>query len=74
MKYMRVSTFTGSVTEIVTPHIGWDVNGHWIVDVGTGTNIARKGSSDLMKSSCKSPNVFPGITSMYEANVRRRLP
>ena len=28
MKYVWVTTFTGSVTEVVTPHIGWDEDGH----------------------------------------------
>ena len=47
-------TFTGSVTEVVTPHIGWDGNGHWVVDVGAGTDMLTMGSDDLMKSSCPS--------------------
>ena len=60
-------TFTGSVTEVVTPHIGWDGDGHCAVDVGAGTDITTM--VDLIKSSCKSPDVFPGITSMCEANT-----
>ena len=47
-------TFTGSVTEVVTPHIGWDGNGQWFVDVGAGTDMLTMGSDDLMKSSCPS--------------------
>ena len=47
-------TFTGSVAEVVTPHIGWDGDGHWDVDVGAGTDMLTMGSDDLMKSSCLS--------------------
>ena len=60
---------TGSITEVVTPHIGWDGDGHWVVDVGAGTDILTMGCDDLMKSSCKSPDMLPGITSMCEANA-----
>jgi len=47
------SSFTGSITEVVTPHIGWDGDGLWVVDVGAGTDILTIAGEDLMKSSCK---------------------
>ena len=62
-------TCTGSVTEVVTPHIGWDGDGPCVEDVGARTYMLTTTSDDLMKSSCKSPDVFPGITSMCEANT-----
>ena len=37
VKSQLIMTFNGSVTEVVTPHIGWDGDGHWVVDVGAGT-------------------------------------
>ena len=68
IEYVLDMTFTGSVTEVVTPHIGWDGDGHCVVDVGAGTDIIPMGRN-LMKSSYKSPDVFPWITSMCEANT-----
>ena len=62
-------TFTGSVTEVVIPHIGWDGNDHWVMDVGAGTDRLTVGSDDFMNSSYKSPDVCPGIISMCEANT-----
>ena len=35
------SIFTGSITEVVTPHIGWDGDGHQVVGVGAGTESFR---------------------------------
>ena len=68
IEYPLVSTFTGSVTEVVTPHKGWDGDGHWAVDVGAGADIMTIGWN-LIKSSYKSPYVFPGVMSMCEANT-----
>ena len=59
------TTFTGSVTEVVIPHIGWDGDGHWVVDVSAGTCTDTL-SEKFMKSSCKSSDVFPGNMSMCE--------
>ena len=39
------------------------------MDVGAGTDSLRVDGGNLMKSSCKSPDVFPGIVSMCEANT-----
>ena len=39
------------------------------MDVGAGTESLRVDGGNLMNSSCKSPDVFPGITSMCEANT-----
>ena len=64
-----VTIYTGSITEVVTPHIGWDGDGHWVVDVGAGTDILTIRGDDLMKSSCKSPDMLPGIASVCEANA-----
>ena len=64
---MLDSSFTGSVTEVVTPHIGWDGNGHCVVDAGAGTDYSSL--VDFISSTYKSPDVFPGITSMCEANT-----
>ena len=63
--------FTASITEVVTPNIGWDGDGHRIVDVGAGTERRSVIGvvEDFMKSSCKSPDMFPGITSMCEDNA-----
>ena len=66
---MLESIFTGSITEVVTPHIGWDGNGSWVVDVGTGTDTITIGCDDLMNSSYESPDMLPGITSVCEANA-----
>ena len=61
--------FTTSITEVVTPHIGWDGDGHRVVDVGAGTDIMTISGDDLMKSSCKSPDMLPGIASVCETNI-----
>ena len=44
------------------------VTGLWMLVQGQSilTKVSR---DDFMKSSCKSPDVFPGITSMCEANT-----
>ena len=63
------STLTGSITEVVTPHIGWDGDGQVAVDVGARTETIGVASDDLVKSSCKSPDMLPRITSMCEANA-----
>ena len=56
--------FTGSITEVVTPHIGWDGDGRLVADVGAGTDIVSVGV-DLMKTSYKSPDMLPGIMSIW---------
>ena len=40
--------------------------GLWVVGVGAGTESFGVEGDDLMKSSCKSPDVLPGIVSLYE--------
>ena len=64
VEYMLASTFAGSITEVVIPHEGWDWERDWVVYVGAGTKVLGIDGDYLMKSSCKSPDVFPGITSM----------
>ena len=59
---------TGSITEVVIPHIGWDGDGRLVADVGAGTDIVSVGV-DLMKTSYKSPDMLPGIMSMCETNA-----
>ena len=64
-----VTIFTGSITEVVTPHIGWDGDGQRDVDVGAGTDKLTMGCEAFLKSSCKSPDTLPGIMSACEANA-----
>ena len=73
IEYELPVIFTACITEVVTPHIGRDGDVHWVVDVGAGTDILTIGCDDLMKSSCKCPDMFPGITSMCEANIHHQL-
>ena len=61
--------FASSVTKVVIPDIRWDGNGQWVVDVGAGTETLTMDGGNLMKSSCKSPDVFPWIATMCEANT-----
>ena len=37
VEYMLVSTFAGSITQVVTPHIGWYWERDWVVHVDAGT-------------------------------------
>ena len=69
VEYMLASTFAGSITEVVIPHKGWDWERDWVVNVGAGTKVLGIDCDYLMKSSCKSPDLFPGITSMSEGNT-----
>ena len=69
LEYMLVSTFAGSITEVVISHIGWYWERDWVVYVGAGTKVLGIDCDYLMKCSCESPYVFPGITSMCEANT-----
>ena len=62
-------TFTGGVAEVIIPHIGWDGDGGRVIDVGAGTESVTMDGGNLMNSSCKSPDVFPGIVSMCKANT-----
>ena len=39
------------------------------MDVGAGTERLTVDGGNLMNSSCKSPDVFPGAVSMCEANT-----
>ena len=50
-----------------SPHIRWDGDGFSVV-VDAGTDVPRA-AADLIKSSCKCPDVFPGIKSMCKANT-----
>ena len=60
--------FTGGVSEVVIPYVGWNGGGHWVVDVGAGTETMRMGDEILFHKGCKSPDVFPGIMSMCEVD------
>ena len=69
IEYVLEVIFTGSITEVVTPHIGWEGDGHRVVDVGAGTDSIGMSGEDLVNSNYKSPDMLPGIVSVCEANA-----
>ena len=64
IEFELVVIFTGSITEVVTPHIGWDGDGQWVVDVGAGTDMPGEGAY-FIKSYYKCPDIIGNMDSHH---------